>query len=116
VPVGTGLSVVQAQEQPVYAVIATGGKQYRVTPGDEVRVEKLDGDVGESVQLRPVLLVGDDGAVTAGPDLAGKAVTGTITGHGKGDKITVFTYKNKTRQHKKAGHRQRYTTVKVESV
>lgn len=100
----------------MYAVIATGGKQYRVAPGDEIEVEKLAGAVGDAVDLRPVMLVGDDGDVTVGSDLADRAVKATITGHGKGQKITVFTYKNKTRQRKKQGHRQRYTTVKVEEI
>ncbi|MBW3577583.1 MAG: 50S ribosomal protein L21 [Actinobacteria bacterium] len=100
----------------MYAVIATGGKQYRVAPGDELRVEKLDGQVGDPVELRAVMVVDDDGTVTTGRDLGDRAVAATITGHGKGKKITVFTYKNKTRQRKKRGHRQRYTTVKVEQL
>ncbi len=97
----------------MYAVIATGGKQYRVRPGDELEVEKLDGDVGDEVQLPAVLVVDEDGAVTTGPDLDDRTVPATITGHGKGDKITIFTYKNKTRQRRKQGHRQRYTTIQV---
>ncbi len=100
----------------MYAVVATGGKQYRVAPGDEVQVEKLDGEVGDSVTLRPVMVVDDEGSVIVGPDLEGRTVTATITEHGKGKKITVFTYKNKTRQRKKKGHRQHYTTLKVEEV
>ncbi len=116
VPVGTVLYVLPGQEAAVYAVVATGGKQYRVAPGDEIRVEKLDGEVGDSVTLRPLMLVDDDGAVTVGPDLTGRTVTATITGHGKGKKITVFTYKNKTRQRKKKGHRQLFTMVKVEQL
>ncbi|MDP8961377.1 MAG: 50S ribosomal protein L21 [Actinomycetota bacterium] len=100
----------------MYAVVASGGKQYRVVPGEEVRVEKLDGDLGDTVTLRPVMLVDDDGTVTVGPDLEGRTVTATITGHGKGKKITVFTYKNKSRQRKKKGHRQLFTTVKVDQI
>ncbi len=100
----------------MYAVVATGGKQYRVSPGDEVEVEKLDGEIGDSVTLRPLMVVDDDGDVTAGPDLEGRSVTATITGHGKGKKITVFTYKNKSRQRKKKGHRQLFTTVKVDQL
>ncbi len=100
----------------MYAVVATGAKQYRVAPGDEIRVEKLDGQVGETVQLRPVLLVDDNGGVKAGPDLEGRTVTGTITGHGKGKKLTVFTYKNMSRQRRKLGHRQPYTTVRVQAL
>ena len=97
----------------MYAVVATGGKQYRVAPGDELRVERLKGDVGDAVELRPVLLVGDDGGLTVGSDLDGRSVPATITAHGKGKKLVVFTYKNKSRQHKKRGHRQSLTTIKV---
>ncbi len=97
----------------MYAVIATGGKQYRVEAGDELEVEKLDGEVGDDVDLTPVMLVDDDGDVTVGEDLDGTTVPATITEHGRGDKITVFTYKNKTRQRRKQGHRQPYTTIKV---
>lgn len=100
----------------MYAVVATGGKQYRVAPGVEIQVEKLDGEVGDSVALRPLMVVDNDGAVTVGPDLEGRTVTATITGQGKGKKITVFTYKNKTRQRKKKGHRQLYTSLKVEAL
>lgn len=100
----------------MYAVVATGGKQYRVAQGEEFRVEKLDGEVGDTVTLRPVMLVDDDGAVVVGRNLENRTVTATITGHGKGEKITVFTYKNKTRQRKKKGHRQLYTTLRVEDL
>lgn len=104
------------QEATVYAVIATGGKQYRVEPGHEVIVEKLSGEVGDAVELVPVLVVGDDGAVTTGGDLEGRAVKATITGHDKGERIRVFTYKNKSRQHKRRGHRQHRTTVRIEEI
>ena len=97
----------------MYAVIATGGKQYRVSAGEEIEVELLKGDVGDTVDLRPVMLVDDQGAVTTGRDIGDATVSATITGQAKGPKITVFTYKNKSRQHKKTGHRQRYTLLKV---
>jgi large subunit ribosomal protein L21 len=100
----------------VYAVIETGGKQYRVQPGDEVRVEKLDAEVGDNVELRAVMLVDDDGDVTVGGDLDGQAVAATVTEHGRGEKLRVFTYKNKTRQRRRLGHRQPYTTIRIESV
>lgn len=99
----------------MYAVIATGGKQYRVEPGQELEVEKLDGEVGDSVEL-PAVLVVDDGDVSAGPELDGRSVTATITGHGKGEKIRVFTYKSKSRQHKRRGHRQPHTTIRIEDI
>jgi len=99
-----------------YAVIATGGKQYRVAPGDQITVEKLAGAVGDSVELPAVMVVGEDGALTVGRDADGRTVTATITGHDKGPKIRVFTYKNKSRQHKRGGHRQHRTTVKIDTV
>jgi len=99
-----------------YAVIATGGKQYKVTAGQELTVEKLDGSVGDTVSLPAVMGVDDSGAVAAGADVAGREVSATITGHGLGDKLRVFTYKNKSRQHKRRGHRQPNTTIKIESI
>lgn len=99
----------------MYAVIATGGKQYRVEPGQEVTVERLAGDVGDAVELTPVLVV-DDGGVTAGGDLDGRAVKATITGHDRAPRIRVFTYKNKSRQHKRRGHRQHRTTVRIDEI
>jgi len=100
----------------VYAVIATGGKQLRVEPGQEVRVELLDGEVGASVALRPVLVVGDDGSVASGSELEGRTVTGTITAHERDPRVRVFTYKNKTRQRKRRGHRQSRTMVRIEKI
>jgi large subunit ribosomal protein L21 len=100
----------------VYAVIATGGKQYRVEPGQELTVEKLGGDVGDAVDLTPLMVVGDDGDVTTGADLGDRAVKATITGHDRAAKIRVFTYKNKSRQHKRRGHRQHRTTIRIEEI
>jgi large subunit ribosomal protein L21 len=100
----------------VYAVIATGGKQLRVEPGQQVRVEALPGAVGDRVELRPVLVVDDAGAVTSGGGLAGRTVAATITAHDRDPRIRVFTYKNKTRQRKRRGHRQHRTVVRIDSV
>jgi large subunit ribosomal protein L21 len=100
----------------VYAVIATGGKQLRVEQGQEVRVELIDGAVGDSVALRPVLVVDDTGAVTAGSDLEGRSVSATITSHEKDPRVRVFTYKNKSRQRKRRGHRQHRTMVRIEQI
>jgi large subunit ribosomal protein L21 len=100
----------------VYAVIATGGKQYRVQPGQELAVEKLVGDVGDAIDLVPLMVVGDDGDVTTGGDLGDRSVKATITGHDKAAKIRVFTYKNKSRQHKRRGHRQHRTTIRIEEI
>ena len=100
----------------MYAVIATGGKQLRVEPGQEVRVELIDGAVGDSVALRPVLVVDDAGTVSAGSALEGRKVNATITSHDKDPRVRVFTYKNKSRQRKRRGHRQHRTTVRIETI
>lgn len=100
----------------MYAVIATGGKQYRVEPGQQVTVESLAGEVGDSVTLTPVLVVDDEGGVTTGADLGDRAVKATITAHPKGPKVRVFTYKNKSRQHKRRGHRQQHTTIRIDEI
>ncbi len=100
----------------MYAVIATGGKQYRVEPGQQLTVEKLTGEVGDTVTLTPVMVVDDAGSVSAGTDLAGRSITATITGHERGEHIRVFTYKNKSRQRKRRGHRQHHTTLRIEEI
>jgi large subunit ribosomal protein L21 len=100
----------------VYAVIATGGKQYRVEPGQQLTVEKLAGDVGDTVDLRPVMVVDDEGAVTTGTELADRQVSATITGHDRGPRLRVFTYKNKSRQRKRRGHRQHHTIIRIEEI
>ena len=100
----------------MYAVIATGGKQYRVEPGQELTVEKLDGDVGDTVDLRAVMVVDADGEVTTGGELTDRQVSATITGHTRGAHIRVFTYKNKSRQRKRRGHRQHHTIIRIEEI
>ena len=101
----------------MYAVIATGGKQYRVAEGDTLEVERLTPDDDGQVSLRPVLVVGDDGAVTAGAHaLAGATVSASIVDDVKGKKITVFKYKNKTGYRRKAGHRQHLTRIHVDAI
>ena len=99
----------------MYAIIATGGKQYKVSEGDVIRVEKLDVEVGASVTFDQVLAVSDKELKVAG-DVANATVTGTVTGQGKGRKIIVYKYKRKTGYHKKNGHRQAYTQVKIEKI
>jgi large subunit ribosomal protein L21 len=101
----------------VYAVIRTGGKQYKVKVGDLIDVEKLGGDDGASLELEPLLLVDDDGNVTsAADDLARAKVTASVVDQHRGTKIRVFTYKNKTRQRRTLGHRQSLTRLKVETI
>ena len=101
----------------MYAVVRTGGKQLRVAPGDAVRVEKLDGAVGDRIELNEVLLVGGEGEARIGkPLVAGAKVVGTITAQGRGDKITIFKMKRRKGYRRKAGHRQSYTEVRVEGI
>ena len=101
----------------MYAVIRTGGKQYKVKVGDLIDVERLGGDDGASLELEPLLVVDDDGNVTsAAADLAKASVTATVVKQHRGKKIRVFTYKNKTGQQRNMGHRQSLTRLKVEAI
>ncbi len=98
----------------MYAVIRTGGKQYRVAEGERLDVERLEGD-GE-LSFQPVLVVDGDTVVAAAGDLAGASVKGRVVGQAKGPKITGFTYKNKTNQRRHWGHRQGYSTIEITSI
>ena len=99
----------------MYAVIKTGGKQYRVEKGQKLDVE-LVGDGDDKVELKPVLLVDGD-TVLAGPKALSKAkVTAKVVGENKGPKITGFTYKNKTNSSRRWGHRQRYSTIEITGI
>ena len=101
----------------MYAVIRTGGKQYRVAAGDILEVEKLDGNVGDSITLDDVLMVVSDDAVTIGqPQVEGASVTAKITGQHRGEKIRVFRYSPKKRIRVRRGHRQYLTRLQIESV
>ncbi|MDE3096225.1 MAG: 50S ribosomal protein L21 [Chloroflexota bacterium] len=101
----------------MYAVVRTGGKQYRVQEGRSVRVERLAGEPGETIELTDVLLMGEGDHVTIGaPTIAGARVLGTIAGQGRAKKIIVFRYKSKTRSRKKTGHRQHYTEIRVDDI
>jgi len=101
----------------VYAVIRTGGKQYKVKVGDLIDVERLDGDGGASIELAPLLVVDDEGTVTSqAGDLSGALVTATVVDQHRGKKIRVFTYKNKTGQRRHQGHRQSLTRLKVDRI
>jgi len=101
----------------MYAVVRTGGKQFRVEAGDAVRVEKLEGAIGDRVELDEVLLVGGDGDARIGtPLVEGAKVVGVITAQGRGEKITVFKMKRRKGYRRKTGHRQLYTEVHVEGI
>jgi large subunit ribosomal protein L21 len=100
----------------MYAVIATGGKQERVAEGQRVRVELLGQPVGSEVTFAPVLCVDGDQVRATPEQLANVTVTGQIVGEEKGPKIRAMTYKSKTNQRRRWGHRQRYTTVEITSI
>ncbi len=97
----------------MHAIIETGGKQYRVAPGDIVRVEKLEGEVGSEVELPLRAVFRDEGQLVAGPDLGQATVKGTIVGNGRGRKVLVFKFKRKKQYKRTIGHRQDFTEVKV---
>ena len=99
----------------MYAIIATGGKQYKVAEGDVIRVEKLGVEAGAEVVFDQVLVVSGD-EVKVGADVASASVSGTVVKQGKGKKVIVYKYKRKTGYHKKNGHRQAYTKVKIEKI
>ena len=94
----------------MYAVIETGGKQYKVAEGDRLDVELL---TGEEVSLRPVMLVDGDTVLSTPSQLGRAAVTARVVGEAKGPKIKGFTYKNKSNQRKRWGHRQHYSTIEI---
>lgn len=100
----------------MYAVIHSGGKQTRVAEGDRVELELLPNVAGEDVSFRPVLLVDGDTIVATPAELAGVSVSGRVIGETKGPKIRAFTYKNKTNQRKRWGHRQHYTMVEITGI
>ncbi len=101
----------------MYAVVRTGGKQVWVAPGEAVRVEKLPGEVGESIELGEVLLVGGEGEARVGQPLVdGAKVVGTITAQGKGPKIHVFKMKRRKNYSRRQGHRQLYTEIRIDKI
>ena len=101
----------------MYAIIETGGKQYKVSEGDVLMVEKLDTAEGEAVGFDRVLTVVKDGEVVVGkPLVAGAKVTAQVVEHGKGKKILVFKYKAKSNYRKRQGHRQPFTKIRIEKI
>jgi large subunit ribosomal protein L21 len=99
-----------------YAVIRTGGKQYRVAEGETVRIDRLAGAAGETITFDDVLLIGGETPKIGKPKVAGASVQGEIVGDVKGDKLVVFKFRKRKRSRKKAGHRQAYTAVKITKV
>jgi len=100
-----------------YAIIRTGGKQFRVEPGQTIRIPSLIGDAGSSVEFNEVLLGSDGNDVRTGvPTLSGAKVTGEIVKHGRGDKIIVFKFKRRKNYARKLGHRQGFTEVRINDI
>ncbi len=100
----------------MYAVIETGGKQYRVSEGDVIRVEKLNAEPGDTVTFDQVLAVSDEDLKVGSPTVEGATVTASVVRQGKGKKIIVYKYKPKKGYHKKIGHRQLYTQVRIDAI
>ena len=99
----------------MYAIIATGGKQYKVSEGDVIKVEKLEAEAGNTVTFDQVIAVSDD-TLKVGADVPNASVSATVMAPGTGKKVIVYKYKRKTGYHKKNGHRQAYTQVKIEKI
>ena len=100
-----------------YAVIESGGKQYKVEPGDWIQVEKLDSQEGSLVELSNVLVVSqNDKTIIGNPSVEGARVTATVASHGKGKKIIIFKFKAKNRYRRKQGHRQNYTQLNIQEI
>ena len=100
----------------MYAIIATGGKQYKVAEGDVIRVEKLGVEAGQAITFDQVLAVNNGELAVGCPTVAGATVSANVMGEGRGKKIIVYKYKRKTGYHKKNGHRQAYTEVKIDKI
>jgi len=101
----------------MYAVIKSGGKQYRVAVGDVVRVESLPADAGASIELDDVLMIADGDDIQVGnPAIDGKTVSATVRGHGRGDKIRVYKFRRRKNYRKTQGHRQNYTELEITAI
>ena len=99
----------------MYAIIATGGKQYKVSEGDIITIEKLRAEAGETVTFDEVIAV-NDGSLKVADDVKNATVTASVVKEGRGKKVVVYKYKRKTGYHKKNGHRQAFTQVKIEKI
>ncbi len=101
----------------MYAVIKTGGKQYRITQGESLKVETLEAEVGATISFEEVLMVGDGDAVSVGaPTVAGAIVRAEVVGHGRGDKIRIIKHRRRKHYHKEQGHRQNYTALTITEI
>ena len=99
-----------------YAVLVTGGKQYRVMAGETLRVEKLEGDVGSEIKFDNILLLGDSDGIKLGDALKGATVAATIKSHGRADKIRIIKFRRRKHHMKRQGHRQHYTEIEITGI
>ena len=100
----------------MYAVISTGGKQYRVSEGQVVRVEKLDAEAGKEVTFDNILMLGDGESVTLGDALKSASVSAKIVGHGRADKVRIIKFRRRKHHKKQMGHRQHFTEVEITGI
>jgi len=101
----------------MYAVIKTGGKQYRVTTGEKLKIEQIPADVGSQITLDQVLMVGEGESVKVGnPLVSGAKVTATVVSHGRGDKVRIFKMRRRKHYQRTQGHRQNYTEIRVDAI
>ncbi len=101
----------------MYAVIEAGGKQYRVAPGDTIKIDTVEGDIGSQIEVGRVLaIMRDSNELVTGQDLAQAKVTATIAGHGRGDKVLVFKFKRKKQYKRTIGHRQNFTQLTINEI
>ena len=101
----------------MYAVVKTGGKQYKVAPGEKLKVEQIPADVGAQITLDQVLMDGEGESVRVGtPTVAGASVVATVVAHGRGDKVKIFKMRRRKHYQKHQGHRQGYTELRIDSI
>ena len=101
----------------MYAVVKTGGKQYRVAPGESLKVETIEAAVGATISLNEVLMVANGDAITVGsPTVAGAVVKAEVVAHGRGDKIRIIKHRRRKHYHKEQGHRQNFTALKITEI
>ncbi|WP_159016131.1 50S ribosomal protein L21 [Cognatiluteimonas profundi] len=100
----------------MYAVVVTGGKQYRVMQGERLRVELLDLEAGKEVKFDQLLMLGDGEGVKLGEDLKGSSVTAKVLGHGRADKIRIVKFRRRKHHRKQMGHRQHYTEIEITGI
>jgi large subunit ribosomal protein L21 len=101
----------------MYAVIKTGGKQYRVAPGEKLKIEQIPADIGSEIVLDQILMVSDGEAVTVGtPLVSGATVKATVVAHGRGEKVQIFKMRRRKHYQKHQGHRQNYTEIRIDGI